>query len=245
MFAVTLRCRLATNQYLVRLSHALCRFWNLLTLHTPAARRRRARSGAALSALACIGPLQGQGRAPVARLPFGKYTMDYNGCEVLASYNALLLLGDPLPLGAVAAWYELRGLFLAGAWGTHVLAIPRFFRARGYAPEVLYASSVRAPEDYDAAFDGAQAAVFSFWNSAQRLRAGVHTVSLSHRGGRIAIDNLHSLDTRPNEAYASIADFIRGSGIAPIVLTTLRPRRAGGPARPAGRREGPEDPKKG
>ena len=214
--------RLAVNRGLVRLSHALSGLWNLLTLHTPWAKRRGARNRAALGAYAGQGHIQGQELAPVAALPYGRYTMAYNGCEVIATYNALLTLGVPLPLGEVAAWYERRGLFLGGLWGTHVLAIPRFFREHGLRADTLFASTVRERGAYDTAFAGAGAAVFSFWNSSRRLRNGVHTVALSHCPGGMAIHNLQGRDPAPCTAFHSIQELLDHSGILPILLVTVR-----------------------
>ena len=206
----------------VRLSYGLSQAWNLAAEHTPAARRRREENRAALAATEVSGRIQGQAQGPVARLPYGVCSMDYNGCEVIASYNVLLTLGRPMPLADVAAWYERRGLFLAGRFGTHVEAIPRFFRAQGLSARALYASEARDPDAFDAAFAGAEAAVFSFWNSAARLRSGVHTVALSHGPeGRLSIDNLYGRDREPNRRVPSLRALTEAAGILPIVLITV------------------------
>ena len=181
---------LVTNQHLIRLSHTLSEGLNKLTGLSAGAKRRREENGAALRRYPGGSYINGQGRGPVALLPFGRRTMDYNGCEVIACFNALRLLGNPRPLGEVAAYFERRGLFLGGLWGTHAEALPRYFASLGFQPETLYASAVRAPSDYDAAFAPARAGVFSFWNDAGCLLRGVHTVALAHRPGGITIYNL-------------------------------------------------------
>ena len=214
--------RLVTNEYLVRFSHLLSEGANGLPGLGGAGVRRAARNRAALEDFRAGGLIHGQGREPVARLPYGNYTMDYNGCEVIAAYNALRLLDRPMPLVRVAERFERKGIFLAGRWGTHVSAIPGFFRDLGFHTETLYASAVKSPDGYDALLDRSDAAVFSFWNSAEDLGRGVHTVAAYRRkSGETCICNLGSHDTEERR-YASLARFIRDTGILPILLTGLR-----------------------
>ena len=99
--------RLVTNRCAVWLSYVLCRLWNVLTLHTPWAKRRAAANRAAFASAghSLKGRVGAQRLAPVAALPYGKFTMDYNGCEVIAAHNALLTLGIAEPLGEAAAYF--------------------------------------------------------------------------------------------------------------------------------------------
>ena len=212
---------LVTNQYLVRLSHTLSEGLNRLSGFSGETKRRRAENGAALERYSDGTYINGQGRGEVSRLPFGKFTMDYNGCEVIACYNALRVLGCERPLSEVAAYFERRGIFLAGRWGTHAAELPRYFERLGLHPHTLYASSVRDPAEYDAAFAGAKTAVFSFWNDAKRLRSGVHTVALAHSPAGLVIFNLYNSDSAPNTRYRSVSDFVYRSGVLPILLVTL------------------------
>ena len=218
---MTVLNHLVTNQYLVRLSHALSEGLNKLTGLSSVTRHRREKNCAALARYSDRAYINGQGRGEVSRLPFGKFTMDYNGCEVIACYNALRVLGRERPLGEVAAYFERRGIFLAGRWGTHAAELPRYFERLGLHIHTLYASSVRDPAEYDAAFAGAKTAVFSFWNDAKRLRSGVHTVALAHSPAGLVIFNLYNSDFAPNTSYRSVSDFVARSGALPILLVTL------------------------
>ena len=214
MDRLTLLQKLVTSPVSLKLTFRLSEGLNRLTRSATA--RRRERNRAAVAAYTGASPVNGQRRAPVAALPYGRYTMDYNGCEVLAAYNALLTLGDPAPLSEVSAWFERRGLFLGGLWGTHVLAIPEFFQARGFAAETLY-------KDFDATFADDPAAVFAFWNDAHRLRRGLHTVALAHApGGRLAVYNLHGADKDANREYHSIAEFYSRTGALPVLLVAIK-----------------------
>ena len=205
--------KLVTGPVPLALTFRLSEGLNLLTRFATA--RRRERNRAAVEAYTGQGPINGQRLAPVAALPYGRYTMDYNGCEVLAAYNALLTLGEAAPLGEVSAWFERRGLFLGGAWGTHVLALPEFFKARGFAVETLY-------REFDGAFSRVPAAVFSFWNDAKRLRSGLHTVALAHAGGgRLAVYNLRGADKDRNLQYHSVAELTERTGALPVLLVAI------------------------
>lgn len=214
MDKLTLLQKLVTGPAPLKLSFCLSEGLNRLTRSATA--RRRERNRAAVAAYTASGPVNGQRLPPVAALPYGRYTMDYNGCEVLAAYNALLTLGEAAPLSEVSAWFERRGLFLGGLWGTHVLAVPEFFKARGFAVEVLY-------KDFDEAFSSVPAAVFAFWNDAKRLRRGLHTVALAHAdGGRLAVYNLRGSDREANREFHSIAELYRRTGALPVLLVAIK-----------------------
>ena len=214
MDKLTLLQKLAASSAALALTFRLSEGLNRLTRRATA--RRREQNRAAVAAYTGAEPVNGQRRAPVAALPYGRYTMGYNGCEILAAYNALLTLGEPEPLSEVSSWFERRGLFLGGLWGTHVLAIPEFFGARGFSVEVLY-------KDFDEAFSTVPAAVFAFWNDARRLRSGLHTVALAHAGGGcLAVYNLRGADQDANREYRSIAELVERTGALPVLLVTIQ-----------------------
>ena len=206
--------RIVTNPFAVWLSYALCKLWNAIALHIPSAKRRAVANRAAFDAHPLLGRVCGQRLPPVAALPYGRFTMDYNGCEVIAAHNALLTLGTAEPLGETAAYFERHGLFLGGAWGTHVLAVPGYFVAHGFRAR-------RHWKAFDTAFAGARAAVFSYWNDKNDLMKGVHTVAIGRgANGVLSIDNLYTAEPGPCTAYRSIAELVGRTGILPILLVT-------------------------
>ena len=198
--------RLAVSRFALRVTYAMTSIENALFPH----RKRRAANAAARSS-APDGLICGQ--AALRVLPYGKCTMDYNGCEVVACHNALCLLGRPKPLGETAAYFERHGLFRAGKWGTHVSAIPRYFERQGFAVRTLLA-------DECGDFAG-RIAVFSFWNSARRLRSGVHTVALERTADGLRVYNLHGTDLAPSTQYRTFAELLAQTDILPIQLVEL------------------------
>ena len=218
---------LRTAKASVKATWGLSEAWNFcarrLRPRTWARRREENRAAVGLYDAGGARPICGQELGPAAALPFGRKTLSYCGCEVIAVYNVLLALGEPRPLAEITDYFEGTGIILNGSGGTHVEAIPRFFRSCGCAAEPLYASRAR---EYDAAFAGAPAAVFSFWN-ARTLRAcgrwvGVHTVCVTHApSGGVLVQNVHGRAVRPVQ-YRSIADYAESCGLLPIVLIPVR-----------------------
>ena len=68
-----------------------------------------------------------------ASLPFGKVTVGYGGCGPIAICNALVSLGQPLPLEEILAWFEEkpRRTFLRGRLGILPCQLKAFLRSRG------------------------------------------------------------------------------------------------------------------
>ena len=108
---------------------------------------------------------------PAKALAFGLAHMDYNGCEVIAAYHALLSLGHPMELWETAEAFSGSGLWLFGIFGTHPHAIRRFFLRRGFSvrkyPKRRYADAAQE-----------NVLIYSYWNPRF---FGIHTVEL-HRG---------------------------------------------------------------
>ena len=74
---------------------------------------------------------QNSGRYPV--MPFGKVTVAHGGCGPIAICNALLSMGQPLPLEEILAWFEEkpRRTFLRGRLGILPCQLKAFLRSRG------------------------------------------------------------------------------------------------------------------
>ena len=77
------------------------------------------------------GLLLDQRTAPCSALRYGCFRASYNGCGVVATYNAARLLGMSVHPAEIVRSFELRGALLFGAFGTLPFAPPRFLRKRG------------------------------------------------------------------------------------------------------------------
>ena len=79
------------------------------------------------------GYIRSQNDEPVRHMRYGCKTMDYNGCEVIACYHALLSLGITASFSDVTAVCSEIGLWLFGLWGTRPRALIPFCRRYGIA----------------------------------------------------------------------------------------------------------------
>ena len=169
-------------------------------------------------------PINGQGIGPVSEYPFGKYKMCYNGCAVIAAYNALCILDSPADIGETADYFERRGIILGGAFGVHPLALNRFLCCRGHSVKTVFAGHRKNQDRLDRALNDAGAAVFTFWNStAPRHKGeweGAHTVAVKRENGGVTVYNAHNNSSSPAK-YRSLDAYIKKEGILPIVLSVL------------------------
>ena len=135
----------------------------------------------------------GQALGNVAKMRYGLCPMSFNGCEVIAVYNALCWLGKPQPLCEVAAYMEKYRVLL-GFFGGNAYSLGRALSQFG---EVRRRTS--SP-------DGAKAFIITFWTGLPLL-SSIHTVFCVKGTGGVSIYN--SSNSCPNvRTYKDITDYI-------------------------------------
>ena len=120
-----------------------------------------------------------------------RYTADYNSCEVIAVYHALLALNRAGKTQShparrdfpdLLAYFERNGITCGGAFGTSPYALARFFRAQGFTvtcrryPEwtrVCHTGAIQAFTGTNETF------LFMAYNDASSLRAMIHTMCIT------------------------------------------------------------------
>ena len=203
----------------LRLLSWLSGFLNLFCRRFDRGKNRTARAGVTLPS----GLLNGQDLPPLSQLPYGAWRMGCNGCEVIAVYNALLALGRPEPLHAVAAELEEKGLLFNGFGGTNLPAVAAFFRRRGIGLTLLRRRDRRS---YDAAFAAADCAVLSYWTGPKLRRADrhwntLHTVSLHPHPAGVSVCNVYGDSARPM-IVSSVEQFLTRQNAVPVLLLALK-----------------------
>lgn len=188
--------------------------------------RRFDRTGnAAVRAKAVLPPgrLNGQGLAPLSTLPYGAWNMGNNGCEVIAVYNALLVMHRPVPLTEIAAALEKRGLLFNGFGGTNLSAVAAYLRRQGINVAVLRRTE-RAR--YDGALQTADCAILSYWTGRRLRRADgswntLHTVSVQRGFAGVEICN-YANDWPAPKSARSVEEFLLREDGVPVCFFALK-----------------------
>ena len=141
------------------------------------------------------GYIRSQRDEPVCRMKYGCRTMDYNGCEVIACYHALLSFGMTVSLAEVADVCARIGLWLFGLWGTRPRALYRFCRRY----DLAYKRYRR--QNFDAVTENV--VLYAYWNPRFH---GIHTVELHRTEHGYTVTNLGYLRGR---YFSSMGDALR------------------------------------
>ena len=114
--------------------------------------------------------INGQGVGAVSSMRYGLWPMSWNGCEMIAVYNAAHLLGHHEELADICLELYPQTSIAMGFFGSNVLRLGRYFEKRGIPFEKTF--------DYNAFFNElprCRCGILSFWNH-RRLFGSLHTV---------------------------------------------------------------------
>ncbi len=149
-------------------------------------------------------------------LRFGKaYTMAYGGCGLIALYNALLALGEPVTpetFLVLAEDFQRRGVAWGGKYGIHPAAIRKWLGKKGYKAEKLVVREAVLFQSQDA-YAVFIATVFN----GTKITDGLHTVCItrSERGFEV-----HNAPARgPFESLHEALCEMTPKGAVPIYVT--------------------------
>ncbi len=173
----------------------------------------------------------------------GECTMNYNGCEVIATYNALVYLYDEVPLPELVRHYEQEeGLTLSiegviGGWGISPKRVEHFFQSRGYEATLFYAEQEDADKNsfYTRLQNRYDTFIFSYGNlpggildiyKPEETGNGYHTICITteYKNGRKVFiahnegDNLFERDS----LYELIHDLEQAGYCAPISIIGIK-----------------------
>lgn len=134
----------------------------------------------------------GQALGNVAKMRYGICPMSFNGCEVIAVYNALCWLGKPQPLCEVAAYME-RYRVLLGFFGGNAYSLGRALAHFGEARKRSYPPV------------SADAFIITFWTGLPLL-SSIHTVFCVR--GENGVNVYNSSNYCPDvRTYRDISDY--------------------------------------
>lgn len=156
------------------------------------------------------GLLNGQGRADLAPLSFGYSNVGHAGCESIAVYNVLRLLGIPRPLPEIIRAMEKGGYM---RFGGYMGAAPYFqplLRRYGATSRVTVSALLQRDADQGDLEPGS-VFLISIWNERFRPFKGLHTFAaqyLPDPRGNWRVFNRFNNDVR-SRCYDRLADILK------------------------------------
>ena len=159
----------------------------------------KANSGASL--------IFGQGLSPYRELKYGKFSFSFNGGEIAAVYNALLLLGYTPDLRDLIEEFELNKMaVLSGFAGTDPRRLWEFFEGNGISYEKITSA------DNNSTKEGDILVLSYYFNSLIKPLRGIHTVCATVNDGKFTVYNLSDDDTEP-AIYESFSVFLKNHSL--------------------------------
>lgn len=121
---------------------------------------------------------------------FGISDMAYSGCEIMAIYNALLALGEPVSAQTVTdliAKYENSGAVLGGKFGSSPHAIEKYFRTHGYG---VVTTTSRDRATINKIGKRSDTVIVYAYNNKDDITAQIHTVNITkEKDGSYSVHN--------------------------------------------------------
>ena len=143
------------------------------------------------------GFLCGQRVGILPEFRYGLCSMAFNGCEVIAVYNALLYLGKPALLCDISFFME-KYKMLFGLFGCNPYALIKY--------PAFSETGSRAVKDFKQ-LENAKAFIITFW-CKKRFLSHIHTVfCVQQENGDITAYNRYSSSAEPY-IYKSLSDMI-------------------------------------
>lgn len=126
-------------------------------------------------------------------IQYGKrYFADYNACEVIAAYNAMVYLRRAEDFPMLLSLFERRGITAGGAFGTSPFALRRFFREKGYRVKsytyTAWKRLCRGKKDQEFA-EQAGAVIIVMYNDNHSIWGMIHTMCLTKENNGFRLHN--------------------------------------------------------
>jgi len=158
------------------------------------------------------GYINDQNDGAVSNLKLGSRTMDYNGCEVIAAYNAMLTLGEKRDIRDIAYHFENDGQMLGGEFGTNPYAAKRYFTQNGYKVKTLEGEDIT-----DNKIPKADSYILSFWNDKD-VKGALHTVAMRKTKKGYELFNYGGKIVNDSEGVEFLSKRLKEENSVPLVL---------------------------
>lgn len=154
--------------------------------------------------------INGQGCGKVAKMKYGLCNMSFNGCEMIALHNSMVLMGKNSDLKEICKEMYPKSQMLSGIFGSNPCLLGSFYKKRNF----LFRKTYRYTEFFDS-LESTTVAVLSFWNKKKPFN-GLHTVTVQAIDGKIRVYNRYNNRDYPydyisrTELLPKKSDFICG-----------------------------------
>ncbi|MBR6337324.1 MAG: hypothetical protein IKR76_06280 [Ruminococcus sp.] len=144
----------------------------------------------------------GQDTPPQNDLQLGNYKLGYNGCEVIASYNLLTLLGLDADMPKLIAEFEQNALIASdGSLGSEPRKIYLLLDKCGISYETL-----KSPADCDKALESGKSLIFAFYTGTPYF-SGIHTVCITGGEEKYVLNRYN--DSESKKLIDSVNDLLK------------------------------------
>lgn len=146
--------------------------------------------------------INGQGKGEVAKMKYGFYHMAWNGCEMIALYNAAHALGRHQSLQDICLEMYPKSSVACGFFGSNPIVLDRYFKAHDIPFHKTY--------DYNAFFNAlkdCRCGVLSFWNR-RRVFGSLHTVMVEWDKEKGQIKEYNKYNSRTEPAWHDVRSLI-------------------------------------
>lgn len=152
------------------------------------------------------GLIYDQNNEYIRYLRYGIRQLWYNGCEIIAMYNAAYLLDRPLKIEDIILDMEFMGSMLMGEWGTNPLVIGTYMRSKGFGASKISKESMNFCAINGTVF------IISFFNNGYNPFSMIHTVTVVCNG--INSFDVYNLDPGQNDvqSFKSVDEILSGGG---------------------------------
>lgn len=145
--------------------------------------------------------INGQGCGEVAKMKYGLCNMSFNGCEMIALHNSMVLMGKNSDLKEICKEMYPKSQMLSGIFGSNPCLLGSFYKKRNF----LFRKTYRYTEFFDS-LESTTVAVLSFWNKKKPFN-GLHTVTVQAIDGKIRVYNRYNKIDYPYD-YISRAELL-------------------------------------
>lgn len=151
-------------------------------------------------------------------LKYGYRTIDYSGCEIIATYNALYdLTGEEdRNFPEMIDYFEKDGILLYGYLGTAPQAVEEYLNKLGF--ETMRSTD---REEYLQIQNECDAFILTKYNNAEDITDAIHTISISKKDGKFYVHNNSSYFNQYN-SIEELLNRIDGGGAKDIVLLGIK-----------------------